>query len=129
MKSFFNLNTLALALFSFLIIACAASKTNVSPYVGDWKYTFPSQDGGEIDATMTITEIENGFSGILSSDMGSVDLEELVIEKGKLTAQFSIQEYEISMNGEFDGDTFTGIVNFDGNEIPMNATRSPASTK
>lgn len=129
MKSFFNLNTLALILFSFLIIACAASKTSVSPYVGDWNYTFPSQDGGEIDATMTITEIESGFSGILSSDMGSVDLEELVIEKGKLTAKFSIQEYEISMNGEFDGDTYAGIVDFDGNEFPMNATRAPASTK
>lgn len=127
MKGLFNLNALAIILFSFFIIACAASKVKVSPYVGNWEYTFPSQDGGEVDATMTITEIENGFSGVLSSEMGSVDLEDLVIEEGKLSAKFEIQGYEISMNGGFDGDTYTGIVDFDGNEFPMNATKKQAA--
>ncbi len=127
MKGFFNLNTLIVFLFSFFILACAASKISVSPYVGDWEYTFPSQDGGEVDATMTITETEVGFSGVLSSEMGSVDMEDLVIEEGKLTAEFEIQGYGISMNGEFEGDTYTGIVDFDGNEFPMNATKKQAA--
>ena len=124
MKSFFNLYILAAIVYSLLIIGCVASKVKVSPYIGEWHYTFPTQEGGEMDATMTITEIENGFSGYLSSEIGSVDLEGLKIEDRKLTATFEIQGYELSLDGQFDGDIYTGTTNYDGNEWPMNATRS-----
>ena len=51
---------------------------------------------------------------------------DLVIEDGKLSAKFDIQGYIITMKGSFEGDTYTGTTNFDGNEFPMNATRKPA---
>ena len=126
MKKLFNLNTLAIILGSFLIISCAASKTSVDPYIGEWLYTFPTMDGGEMKAVMTITANEGEYSGFLSSDMGSVDLEDLVINDGKLIAKFDIQGYGITMAGTFEGDTYNGTTNFDGNEFPMIATRKQA---
>ncbi|MDZ7608508.1 MAG: hypothetical protein U5K79_23645 [Cyclobacteriaceae bacterium] len=63
---------------------------------------------------------------MLSSQMGSVDLQELVIADGKLTAKFDIQGYMMSLKGGFEGDTYTGSVIIDGNEFPMIATRKPA---
>lgn len=109
-----------------IIISCAASKTSVDPYSGEWHYTFPTMDGGEMDAIMTINKTETGYSGYLSSEMGSVDLDDLVIEDGNLTANFDIQGYGFDMKGNFDGETFTGSTTIDGNVIPMNATRKPA---
>ncbi len=126
MKRFFNLNTLSIIAGSLIIISCAASKTSVDPYSGEWHYTFPTMDGGEMDAIMTINKTETGYSGYLSSEMGSVDLDDLVIEDGNLTANFDIQGYGFDMKGNFDGETFTGSTTIDGNVIPMNATRKPA---
>ena len=126
MKNFFNLNALAIIIGSYFILSCAASKTSVDPYVGEWHYTFPTMDGGEMKAVMTINAIEGGYSGFLSSDMGSVDLTDLVIEDGELTAQFDVQGYGISMAGSFEGDSYTGTTSFDGNDFPMNATRKQA---
>jgi hypothetical protein len=126
MRNFFNLNTLVIVAGSLIILSCAASKTSVDPYVGEWHYTFPTMDGGEMDATMTINKADAGYTGFLSSEIGSVDLEDLVIEEGNLIANFDIQGYGIDMKGTFNGDTFTGTTSIDGNDIPMNATRKPA---
>jgi hypothetical protein len=129
MKIFLNLNTLVIIAVSLIVLSCAASKTSVDPYVGEWHYTFPTMDGGEMDAIMTINKSDAGYTGFLSSDMGSVDLEDLVIEDGKLTANFEIQGYGIDMKGSFEGDTYTGTTGFDGNEYPMKATRKSAEEK
>jgi hypothetical protein len=122
MKSLFNLNTLVVILVSLFILACAASKVKVSPYVGDWHYIAQTQDG-EMAVVMTIIEIENGYSGILSTDMGSGDMEDLKIEDGKLTASFDFEGYQLSMKGQFDEGTYTGTTSYEDNEWPMNATR------
>ena len=124
MKNFFNPSLLLIALFALTIFGCAGSKkSKIDPYVGQWDYTFPTQDGGEMDAVMTINKAETGYSGFLSSDMGSVDLEDLVIEEGKLSAKFDVQGYVLTMVGTFEGDSFTGTTTIDTYEIPMNATK------
>lgn len=124
MKIFFNPSLILIAIFTLTLFGCAGSKTaKVDPYVGEWDYKTPTMDGGEIDVVMTITKTETGYSGFLSSDMGSVDLEDLVIEEGKLTASFEIEGYELSMVGTFEGDTYTGTTTIDTYEIPMNATK------
>lgn len=127
MKNFFNINLVAALFLGVILFGCAATKVKVSPYVGEWHYTFPTMEGGVSSAVMTISEIENGYSGNLNSEMGSVDLVDLVIADGALTAHFDIQGYAISMKGKFEGETYTGTTNFDGNEFPMVATRKPAA--
>jgi hypothetical protein len=123
MKRLFNLYTLSAIIGAFLMFSCAATKTaKVSPYVGDWAYTAETPNGN-LDVVMTINEAEGVYTGSLSSDMGSVDLNDLKIEDGALTASFEIQGYTIPVNGTFDGDTFTGSSSIDGMEMPINATK------
>ena len=123
MKTKINLLACIAICVTLILAGCAASKVKVDPYVGEWHYTFPTQDGGEMAAVMTITKLEKGYSGTLSSDMGSVDLEDLVLSDGKMSTKFEVQGYEITMKGTFEGDTYNGMTNFDGNEFPMKATR------
>lgn len=128
MKNFFKYYVLAVIVYSIILAGCAASKVTVTPYVGNWYYTAQTQDG-EMDVVMTINETENGYSGYLSSDMGSVDLSDLVIEDGKLTASFEIGGYEIPIKGTFDGDIFDGTSTWEGNDMPMKATRKQETDK
>jgi hypothetical protein len=52
-----------------------------------------------------------------------VDLDDLVIEDGKLTANFTIEGYKMYLEGEFNDDTYTGKTSINGYEIPMEAIR------
>lgn len=127
MKKFFNLYILVAIAYSCLMFSCAGSKkAKVDPYIGEWEYTAQTPDG-DLDVVMTISKTETGYSGFLSSDMGSVDMNDLKIEEGNLTASFEIQGYEIPMEGTFNGDTYTGTTSWDGNDMPMNATKRLAT--
>lgn len=123
MKKFFNLHTLAAIAISFTLFNCAGTKTSkVDPYIGDWEYVAETPQGS-LDVTMTIEKGEDGYTGSLNADMGSVDLEDLKIEDGKMTATYYIESYEMPIKGTFEGDKFSGSTSWDGNEMPINATK------
>lgn len=129
MKKFFNLYTLAAIAISFIMFNCAGSKTSkvkVDPYIGDWEYVAETPQGS-LDVTMTIEKAEEGYTGSLNADMGSVDLEDLKIEDGKMTATYYIESYEMPIKGTFEGGKFSGSTSWDGNEMPINATKKPAA--
>lgn len=122
MRNFLVKNAILLIVFSTFIFACKSSKTTESKYVGEWHYTF-EMEGTEYAAYMTINKVEDGYSGSLTSDMGSVDLDDLVIEDDNLTATFDIQGYVLDMKGTFEGEAYHGSTSIDGNEFPMEAVR------
>ena len=106
-----------------LLAGCASSKVTEPNYSGEWHYTFPTMDGGEMAAVMTLKKEEGSYSGFLSSEMGSVDLNDLEIVENSLKANFTIQSYTIDLTGTFDGDLFHGVTAVEGMEMPMEATR------
>lgn len=128
MKRFFNLYTMAAIAISFLMFNCAGSKTSskVDPYIGEWEYVAETPQGS-LDVTMTIEKGEDGYAGSLNADVGSVGLEDLKIEDGKLTATYYIESYEIPIQGTFEGDKFKGSNTWDGNEMPIDATKKAAA--
>ncbi len=127
MKRFFNMYILVAIAYSCLLFSCAGSKkAKVDPYIGDWEYVAETQQGS-MDVTMTIVKAEEGYTGSLNADVGSVDLEDLKIEDGKMTATFWIESYEIPMKGTFEGDKFIGSSSWDGNEMPIDATKVAAA--
>lgn len=127
MKNFFNLYTLSAIVFSLLMFNCAGTKTaKVNPYVGDWEYTIETPDGN-LDVTMSLGTLEQGYFGSLNTDMGSVDLYDLEIEDGKLTTKFDFEGSEIPMQGTFEGETFTGSFSVSGYDMPVNATKVQAA--
>lgn len=126
MKRFFNLYLLVAIAYSCLMFSCAGSKkTKVDPFVGDWEYVAETPNG-DIDVTMSLQKTEDGYTGSLNTDMGSLDLYDLKIEDGKLDAKFDFQGYEILMQGAFEGEKFTGSSSVDGNEMPIDATKKAA---
>ena len=80
-------------------------------------------EGTEYAAFMTINKAEDGYTGSLTSDLGTVQLDDLLIEEDKLTATFDVQGYVINLEGVFDGETFTGKSFAGGYEFPMEAIR------
>lgn len=122
MRNFLLSSIVLFLIIGALITSCKTSKSTASKYVGEWHYTF-EMEGTEYAAYMTINSVEDGYTGSLSSDMGSVDLDDLVIEDDKLTATFDIQGYVMDLNGTFDGEAFHGSTSIDGNEFPMEAVR------
>ena len=124
MKNLILIGTLLLVANALLWSGCATSKVTSSKYVGNWHYTFQTQDGGSMDAIMNISNDGNEFSGYLSSELGSVDLEGLKIENDKLTASFVIESYDFQIEGDFKDDTFIGVTTVEGYEIPMEAKKA-----
>ena len=125
MKRFFNVYALLAIACSLLMLNCAGSKTTkVDPYLGDWEYVAETPDGN-LDVTMTISKIEEAYSCTLSSDMGSVEVQDLKIEDGQLSGWFDMQGYQLAVKGTFEDTKFTGITSIDEYQIPMNATKKP----
>ena len=123
MKRFFNVYLVVAIAYASLLYSCAGTKkAKVDPYVGNWEYTAETPDGN-LDVVMTIEKSEDGYEGSLSSDMGSVDIQDLKIEDGQLTGWFDMQGYELSVKGTFEDTKFTGMTSIDTYEIPMNATK------
>jgi len=122
MKYFFLKSALLLLMFGTFLLACKSSKTMESKYVGEWHYTV-EWEGTEYAVIMTINKVESGYSGSLSSDMGSVELDNLAIEEDKLKASYLLGDYEINFEGTFEGDTFSGLNSAGGYEWPTEAVR------
>lgn len=123
MNNILTRSILLIAVMGLVWAGCkTTSKVTEPNYVGDWLYTF-EMEGSTVDAVMTINKADEGYTGALSSDMGSVDLEDLKIVDGKLTATFDIQGYVMDLSGTFNGNVYSGVVGADGNEFPMEATR------
>lgn len=123
MKKIFSPSLLIVVVSLFILGGCAGTKTSkVDPYIGDWEYVAETPQGS-MDVVMTINKGDAGYTGSLSSDMGSVDLNDLKIEDGKLSAKFYVESYELFMNGNFEGDKFTGSSTIDGMDMPIDATK------
>ena len=122
MRFFLLRNIIGILAVCTVFTMCKTSKSTASKYVGEWHYTF-EMEGTEYAAYMTINSVEDGYTGSLTSDMGSVDLDDLVIEEDKLTATFDIQGYVMDLKGTFDGEVFHGSTSIDGYEFPMEAVR------
>ena len=122
MRNFLIPNIVGFLAICTMFTMCKTGKSTASRYVGDWHYTF-EMEGTEYAAFMTINSVEDGYTGSLTSDMGSVYLDDLVIEEDKLTATFDIQGYVMDLKGTFDGEAFHGSTSIDGYEFPMEAVR------
>ena len=106
-----------------LLSACAATKVTEPDFSGEWHYTFPTMEGGEMAAVMNLNKENGTYAGYLSSEMGSVGLDNLVIEGNNLKASITIESYTLDITGSFEGDAFHGKTLAGGMEIPMEAVR------
>ncbi|MEM7373146.1 MAG: hypothetical protein AAF587_31270 [Bacteroidota bacterium] len=122
-KNQFSLVLITLAL--LLLGACKGSKTTTKAFSpsGQWTYEVTDLPDGDVSGTMTLTDNGSGYTGTLSSDMGDTDLENISLEDKKMSCTFSVQGYDANINGNFEGDSFTGKVSVAGYDFPVTMTR------
>jgi len=123
MSDFFRKHSGILIIIALILAGCASSKITESNYVGNWHYTFPTMEGGEMKAVMVISREGKEYKGVLTSEMGNVDLQDLQIIDDKLTAYFTIEGNRLDLTGVFSDDTYSGTTSIQGYEFPMNATK------
>lgn len=118
---------LTLALTVFLVAGCASLKNKYTP-AGTWEYTVKDTPMGDAAGTMNITSGDDGFTGKLITDnFGEGNMENLTIVDNQLTASVYLAGPGITVDvkGLFEGETFTGSVNANGDEFIMTAIRKP----
>jgi len=92
-----------------ILSGCGTTRMAIKKYTGSWEYHMETPDG-PIDAAMVITHDGEKFTGTMEADQGSIEMEDLKIEDGKLTAHFYYGPYLIDITGEFNEDEFTGTL-------------------
>ena len=116
---------LVLALTLFLAVGCASLKNKYTP-AGTWNYVVKDTPMGDAVGTMSITSVDDGFSGkMITDNFGEGNMDNLTIVDNQLTASVYLTGpgITIDVKGLFEGETFTGSVNANGDEYPMTATR------
>jgi len=101
---------------------CGTTRMAIKKYAGSWEYHIDTPEGS-IDAAMVIAHDGEKFTGRMEADQGSIELEDLKIEDGKLTAHLYYGTYLIDITGEFNEDEFTGTLGPPEYQMPISATR------
>lgn len=108
---------------AFIAYGCASSKKVVDISIGTWDYIVKGTPSGDVEGNFVIVKEGDTYTGSLNGDQGSIPLENITIEDGKLKCTFDFQGYEVLMQGTFEGNSFTGNSSVDYNEFPMTATK------
>ena len=99
---------------------------------GNWDYVVKGTPNGDVDGTLVLNETDGVYSGMFSSNMGELVLENVKYsEETGLSATFWVQGMEMTMTGKFVEDDFTGTVD-GGPQIgswPMTAKRIEEAKK
>jgi len=122
MKRSLRNSSVILSVIMLLWTGCASTKKLASAYVGKWNYDLDTPQGN-IKGYMDIKNDGKVYTAAFNSDMGTIDLNNLVIKDGKLTATFDIQGNTLDVSGSFNGDVFDGKIGGGGFEMPFKANR------
>ncbi len=117
MQKFWSIGLMALTVFS-----CATTK-NLESAVGTWDYLLKGTPNGDVTGYFTIVKDVDKYTGVIYSDQGSNQLNNITIEKDDLRCEFNYQGYSIVMQGSFEGKDFNGKMTVDYNDFPLTATK------
>ena len=117
-------NYIALLIALVFLAGCAASNVAKNGPSGAWEYTVKNTPNGDVSGTMNIMQEGDGYTGNLTTSSGSIDLNNLTIEEGKMSSSFNYQGTPLELTGDFSEDSFTGNVGAGGQSFPVEATRA-----
>ena len=103
-----------------VVFSCGSLKKTikVDPYIGNWSLLIEDTPQGDIATNLVISIMADGsYSGILSSDMGSFELDDFEIIEQKLSAIFYYQQIDFDVTGTFEDMSFNGYVSGMGEDF------------
>lgn len=123
MKTFIKINLVTILFITTLLSGCALlAKMGTSPYEGKWSYTVDTPDG-IYKGFLNILKDGKTYTGNVTVEDESIDLRDLIIEDGKLTASLNAEGYPLEIKGEFKDDIFSGDLIGPDFTIPFSANK------
>ena len=122
-KSVYSLLIISVIVF---LSSCASTKSakENSP-AGLWEYTIQGTPQGDFEGVMTITKTDDGYTGQLATDQGTLPFTSTQYskEENKISAEFDYSGMPVSLTGVIVGSTMTGTVSTSGYDFPLSATK------
>ena len=116
------------SLICVFLCSCGANKPKIDPYLGTWNLVIEDTPQGNIKAEMTISNQEsNDYIVEVKSDVGSFQLEELVLADSKMKGNFIVQGMDWTLSGTFQGNDFEGFVSGEGFLFDANGKKATTS--
>jgi len=106
-----------------IIGGCASSRKAANISVGTWDYAVVLSPEQVLRGWLVIARDGENYTGTINSEEGSLPLEGLAIENGKMKCTFFYEDMDIVLTGVFDRDTFSGTVKADYDEFPITAEK------
>ncbi len=126
MKAKWNLVLITLI---FIATSCGstkkAAKVKVDPVLGDWVIVIADTPQGDMESTLTMSKNTDGvYTGVIASDIGSMNLENVKVVASALTSTFEYQGMEFEFNGNFTENEFKGETVGMGSSFPTTGTKA-----
>lgn len=124
MKTKLNLVLLVL---TFIVASCSSTKkaaVKVDPILGDWAIVIAETPQGDMESTLSMSKNTEGvYTGVIASDMGSMDLENVKVVASALTSTFEYEGMEFEFNGNFTETEFKGETVGMGSSFPTTGAK------
>ena len=107
-----NLSSVFVPVILFISVSCGTSKKAavVDPNIGNWDIAVKDTPMGTINGVINIDKVENNYVGKLTTDSGTIELQNMQIISGNLSAYFDYEGSEFNLSGSIAGDEFKGEV-------------------
>jgi hypothetical protein len=110
-------------LFTILVLMIGLSGCNTTVVEGSWDYTIELENI-DFTGTMKLSRTNSIYAGVLRSfEQGDIELKNIHVKGSSLNADFRMHGEEYLISGNFEKDTFTGIVLSNKKEFAMVANR------
>ena len=101
----------------------APEKKDAYSPVGVWEYTVDTPDGGS-GGVLRITGEPGSYEAVLETDQfGSLEIQDLDIVGMSMTGNIDVAGNTAEIEGDFDGDDFSGAVVVGDQVFPLEGTR------
>ena len=102
---------------------CASSRKAVDISIGTWDYEVVLSPEQVLHGWLVISRDGENYTGTINSEEGSLQLEGLTIEDGKMKCSFFYEGMDVVLTGVFERNTFTGKVTADYEDYPVTADK------
>ena len=109
----------------FALSSCASMRVAKDPnaqYMGEWEYVVEELPV-DIDGTLVLSTVEGVIKTMMINPMGEMEIEGLTIVDGALKAEFDAQGNLVELEGNFDGDSYSGYLIVQDTEFVMTAKK------
>ena len=108
------------------LLALIAPLALAADIAGTWTITFEGAQGTRTNE-LTVVQTETGYSGSLTGQRGTTELESIAVEGADFSFSFTMQapagELDITYSGTVSGDTLTGTIAAPMGSVPFTGAR------